>query len=86
MLRTSRCFGGIFLQLGGPEALLGAERYLCEFHFADFSSARITLSYLTKFLFTTRARKVERRDAAIAGNSAHNPKGNPAAQFAAIIG
>jgi hypothetical protein len=27
MLRTSRCFAGIFLQFGGPDALTGAARF-----------------------------------------------------------
>jgi hypothetical protein len=58
MLRTSRCFAGIFFQLGGPDALLGVERYPYQFHFADFlfaSFTHIALRSLTRFFFATHA-------------------------------
>jgi hypothetical protein len=40
MVRTSRCFAGIFLQLGGPQALVGVERFRCPLRFSDFLFAR----------------------------------------------
>jgi hypothetical protein len=36
MVRTSRCFVGIFFQLSGPQALVGVERFLCHLRFSDF--------------------------------------------------
>jgi hypothetical protein len=36
MVRTSRCFDGIFIQLGGPNALRRGERFRRNLHLADF--------------------------------------------------
>jgi hypothetical protein len=55
MLRTSRCFVGTLLQLGGPDALQGVERYPYPFHCADFSFARIAIYSLKKFIVIARA-------------------------------
>jgi hypothetical protein len=55
MLRTSRCFAGTLLQLGGPDALSSVVRYPYQFRFADFSFARIAPCPGTTFLFAARA-------------------------------
>src|SRR5712672_3467825 len=39
MPRTSRCFAGTFLQLGGPHTLLSVEHFPVNLSFADFSFA-----------------------------------------------
>jgi hypothetical protein len=43
MVRTSRCFAGIFFQFGGPDTLVGVERFRCNSPFADFAFARFQL-------------------------------------------
>src|SRR5258705_13350573 len=36
MVRTSRCFAGTSFQFGGPDALVGVERFPCNLLFPDF--------------------------------------------------
>jgi hypothetical protein len=45
MVRTSRCFGGISFQLGGPNALMGVERFRRILPFADFFFAQFQLLF-----------------------------------------
>jgi hypothetical protein len=40
MVRTSRCFTGISVQLSGPQALVGVEGFLRHLRFSDFLFAR----------------------------------------------
>jgi hypothetical protein len=54
MLRTSRCFAGTLLQLGGPDALSSVVRYPYQFHLSNLSFAPITVGFLTRFRFTKR--------------------------------
>ncbi len=56
MSRTSRCFAALFFQLGGPNALIAAEPFLCP-RLADFSFAGMEVCRPEKFLSTTRAAK-----------------------------
>jgi hypothetical protein len=49
MVRTSRCFDGISFQLGGPNALMGVERFRCILPFADFFFAQFQLCSTAKF-------------------------------------
>jgi hypothetical protein len=49
MVRTSRCFGGISFQLGGPNALMSVERFRCILPFADFFFAQFQLCSTAKF-------------------------------------
>ncbi len=55
MLRTSRCFAGTLLQLGGPDALSSVVRYPYQVQFADRSFARIAPFSRIKLFFTTWA-------------------------------
>jgi hypothetical protein len=52
MVRTSRCFAGIFSQLGGPDTLVGVERFRCNLPFADFSFALFQLYSAANFFVT----------------------------------
>ena len=79
MLRTSRCFAGIFFQLGGPDALSSVAPHPYQFRFADFSFAQALVSNVIRppgpRLFATAKRPTE-----------HKRRGNLAAPFAATIG
>ncbi len=57
MLRTSRCFPGILLKLGGPEALQAAERFVF-LHLADFPFAGITGPPAQEFSGIARLRRL----------------------------
>ena len=97
MLRTSRCFAGTLLQLGGPDALLGVERYPYEFHCTDFSFAVTQAPTCNGIcdsgpkLFATAKRpsllataKRTNLLATARRSTAHNPGRNPAMQVVAI--
>jgi hypothetical protein len=75
MVRTSRCFAGTFLQLGGPDTLEGVERVLCKLHFTDFFFARFRLSFTPKFFVTSSNLEATSK----CGSDAHDQKGESAA-------
>jgi len=90
MLRTSRCFAGTLLQLGGPDALSSVVRYPYLFQFADFPFARIALFFRTKFFSNTCAlrfnaiRKLGPKFATAKRSTARNLGGNLAMRLVAI--
>jgi hypothetical protein len=68
MVRTSRCFARLLSQFDGPDALVTAQRYLRDLHFADFSFASITRCPPAIFFSTGRAKKMEYPYAVIGGD------------------
>jgi hypothetical protein len=83
MSRTSRCFAETTFQLGGPSVLTAAERSL---RLADLFSYTTTQTIAVPS-FTTivgEAAPVRFRADGKSEPSAHNLKGDSAAQFAAI--
>jgi hypothetical protein len=90
MLRTSKCFAGIFFQLGGPDALQALERFVFSF-LADSCSSRIGRRLSEKLFggdFAQRprwsARKLIFHAIGKLGPSAHNLRGEVAARCVAV--
>ena len=80
MVRTSRCFNGISVQLGGPNALRRGERFRRNSHLADFSFARWQLYFAAQSLAA-----LPRLGASLeCGSKIHDPKGEGAAYFAVV--
>ena len=74
MVRASRCFAGISFQLGGPDALMGVERFRCNLPFAD-SFAHFQLSSTPKFFVTPSDLDATSK----CGSNAHYQQGESAA-------
>lgn len=73
MTRSTRRFGVVLFQLGGPDSLEAIEPFLynlfCDPDIIDFPLARIGRRPLAKLISATRARKVQHHYAAIGGFS-----------------
>jgi hypothetical protein len=90
MLRTSRCFAGIFFQLGGPDALPGVERFLF-LHLANFHFP-LSIRHLSEQFSAialarrspSRARQSLFHAIGKSGPSAHNLRGEVAACCVAV--
>jgi len=52
MVRTSRCFAGTSFQFGGPDALVGVERFPCNLLFPDFFFAQFRFYSAPKVFVT----------------------------------
>jgi len=77
MVRTSRCFAGIFLQLGGPDALLGVVRFRCNLPSADFFLAHFRFFSAAKvFALSSNLEATSK-----CGSQANDPKGERAARL-----
>jgi len=74
MSRTSRCFVGTFFQLGGPDTLVGVERFPRNLPFANFSFAHFQVFSVAKFFLPTSKPLVS--VASKCGPEAHDQKGN----------
>src|SRR5712671_2985337 len=70
MPRTSRCFAGTFLQLGGPDTLLSVEHFPLNLSFADFSFAHFLTFSVAKFFSGNFAATSK------CGSPAHDQRGN----------
>jgi hypothetical protein len=79
MVRTSRCFAGTSFQLGGPDTLLGVERFRCVLLFADFSFAHFQLCRTAEFSVVSSNREGSSRFV----SEPHDQKGEGAARLAA---
>lgn len=73
MAKTTRRFGVVLFQLGGPDTLAAIEPFLynlfCDPDIIDFPFARLGRKPLAKLISTTRARKVQHHYATIGGGS-----------------
>ena len=79
MIRTSRCFAGTSFQLGGPDTLVGVERFRGVLPFADFSFAHFQLCSTAKFPVVSS--NLEGSSAFV--SEPHDQKGEGAARLAA---
>jgi hypothetical protein len=80
MVRTSRCFAGTSFQLGGPDTLVGVERFPCNLPFADFPFAHFELYSAPKFFVAC----FYLEGASKFGLALHDPKGEGAARSVAV--
>jgi ferrochelatase len=73
MAKTTRRFGVVLFQLGGPDTLAAIEPFLynlfCDPDIIDFPFARLGRKPLAKLISATRARKVQHHYATIGGGS-----------------
>jgi hypothetical protein len=79
MVRTSRCFAGIFSQLGGPDTLVGVERFCGNLPSADFSFALLQINSASDFFVTCFYLEGASKFAL----ESHDQKGEGAARLAA---
>jgi hypothetical protein len=78
MVGASRCFAGISLQLGGPQALVGVERFRCHLRFPDFLFAHF-FSTAKLFVASSNLETTNKSD-----STANGQKGEEAARFVAV--
>jgi hypothetical protein len=77
MVRTSRCFAGTSFQLGGPDTLLGVERFCANLSFADFFFAHFQLCSAAKVFVVSS----NPEDTSTLVSEPHDQKGEGAARL-----